>query len=112
MGAALHLGDETTAVAELLRMRHPEAQLDAAGGVTAAGFLCSPGAPGSGQVRVGHRAPFPTATTGGTFADNAAEEFVLVSAYADLLREHGWIVRELGTDRPRLLVSRLGGGVA
>lgn len=52
-----------------------------------------------------HRTQFPGVLTGLSFADAAAEEHVLVSAYADLLREHGWSVRELRTDRPRLLVS-------
>ncbi|WP_331718756.1 hypothetical protein [Streptomyces sp. NBC_00212] len=96
----------TAAVRSLLLTRHPAARLDATGKVATAGFLCSPGAPGSAQARVSHRTQFPgSALTGLSFADAAAEEHVLVSAYADLLREHGWSVRELRTDRPRLLIS-------
>ncbi|GAB2717830.1 hypothetical protein [Kitasatospora kifunensis] len=98
--------DETAAVAALLRLHHPAAQLDVNGRVVTAGFLCAPGAPDSGTVRVGHRVAFPSTLNGHTFEGNAAEEFVLVGAYADLLRTGGWTVRELRGDRPRLLARR------
>ncbi|MFJ3365834.1 hypothetical protein [Streptomyces anthocyanicus] len=95
----------TAAVRALLLTRHPAAQLDAAGKVATAGFLCSPGAPGSAKARVSHRTRFPGVLTGLSSADAAAEEHLLVSAYADLLRGRGWSVRELRGDRPRLLLS-------
>ncbi|MFD9453466.1 AAA family ATPase [Streptomyces sp. NPDC059985] len=95
----------TAAARALLLAFHPAARFDATGKVAVAGFLCSPGAPGHGQVRVSHRTPFPSVLNGLTFADAEAEEYVLVSAYADLLREHGWSVRELGSTRPGLLLS-------
>ncbi|EGX59188.1 MULTISPECIES: hypothetical protein [Streptomyces] len=102
--------DETAAVAAaataLLLAHHPAATFDATGAVATAGFLCLPGAPGTEQARVGHRAPFPRADNDRTFAGNAAEEFVLVAAYADLLREDGWMVREVTTTRPGLLISK------
>ncbi|MEX2985636.1 hypothetical protein [Streptomyces sp. C36] len=95
----------TAAARALLLTRRPAAQLDATGRVATAEFLCSPGAPGSAQARVSHRTQFPGVLTGLSFADAAAEEHVLVSAYADLLREHGWSVREPRIQRPGLLVS-------
>lgn len=102
--------DRTAAVAAaataLLLAHHPAAKFDTTGAVAAAGFVCLPGAPGSGQARVGHRAPFPRADNDRTFAGDAAEEFVLVAAYADLLRENGWTVREVTTTRPGLLVFK------
>ena len=101
--------DPTDAVADaartLLVTRHPAARIDVTGTVSGAGFLCSPGAPGSGRARVGHRTQFPGVLTGLSFADAAAEEHVMVSAYADLLQAHGWSVRELQHTRPALLVS-------
>ncbi|MEV7887478.1 hypothetical protein ACWD3I_25835 [Streptomyces sp. NPDC002817] len=96
----------TTAATTLLLAHHPAAKFDATGAVATAGFLSAPGVPGSAQARVAHRAPFPSALNGRTFADNAAEEFVAVAAYADLLREHGWTVTEVWTTRPGLLVSK------
>lgn len=96
----------TAAARALLLTRHPAATFDATGKVSAAGFLCSSGLPGTAQVRVSHRIAFPgSSLNGASFADAASEEYVLVSAYADLLREHGWSVRELPTDRHRLLLS-------
>ncbi|MFD5417531.1 hypothetical protein ACFWJT_05820 [Streptomyces sp. NPDC127069] len=49
-----------------------------------------------------HRAPFPAMLDRATFDGATAEEHVLVSAYADLLRDHGWSVRELPGQRARL----------
>ncbi|MFZ3476041.1 hypothetical protein ACODT4_44430 [Streptomyces sp. 2.9] len=96
----------TAAARSLLRTQHPAAQFDATGKVATGGFLCSPGAPGHVQVRVSHRTPFPSVLNGISFHDAAAEEHFFVSAYADLLREHGWSVRELGSsNRPGLLLS-------
>ncbi|MFF6903317.1 hypothetical protein [Streptomyces hydrogenans] len=95
----------TTAARALLLSCHPAATFDATGKVSTAGFLCSSGLPGAAQVRVSHHTAFPSTVNGLSFADAVAEEYVLVSAYADLLREHGWSVRELPTDRPRLLLS-------
>ncbi|MGW0604146.1 hypothetical protein [Streptomyces sp. NPDC002640] len=96
----------TTAVTTLLLAHHPKAKFDATGAVVTAGFLCSPGAPGSAQARVSHRTPFPSSANGLSFEGVAAEEYVLVAAYADLLREHGWTVIDRTTNRPRLLVSK------
>ncbi|WP_019061515.1 hypothetical protein [Streptomyces prunicolor] len=102
--------DKTAAVAAaataLLLAHHPAATFDTTGAVATAGFLCSPGWPGSEQARVSHRAQFPRADNDRTFSGNAAEEFVLVVTYADLLREDGWTVREVTTTRPGLLVSK------
>jgi hypothetical protein len=96
----------TTAARTLLLTRYPAARFDATGKVAVAGFLCSPGAPGAARIRVSHRTLFPgSALTGLSFADAAAEEHLLVSAYADLLRENGWQVEELPGNRARLLVS-------
>ncbi|MFB6840254.1 hypothetical protein [Streptomyces sp. NPDC056361] len=95
----------TSAARALLLTRHPAATFDATGKVATAGFLCSSGLPGAAQVRVSHRTVFPSVLNGLSFADAAAEEYVLVSAYADLLREHGWSVRELRGNRPHLLLS-------
>ncbi|GAB2925533.1 hypothetical protein [Streptomyces heilongjiangensis] len=99
----------TAAATALLLAHHPAATFDTTGAVATPGFLCSPGWPGSAQARVSHRAPFPRADNDRTFAGNAAEEFVLVAAYADLLREDGWTVREVTTTRPGLLVSKPSG---
>ncbi|WP_229914031.1 hypothetical protein [Streptomyces capitiformicae] len=96
----------TAAVTALLLTRHPTATFDTTGAVATAGFLCSPGAPGSAQTRVCHRAPFPSVFNGRSFTDIEAEEYVLVAAYADLLRDDGWTVTELPPDRPGLLVSK------
>lgn len=103
--------DETATVASevaaLLAVHHPTAKFDASGAVVSAGFLCAPGAPGSGQARVGHHALFPSSLNESSFHGNSAEEHVLVGAYADLLRGLGWTVTEqLKTQRPCLLVSR------
>ncbi|MFG2844223.1 hypothetical protein ACGF12_13775 [Kitasatospora sp. NPDC048296] len=90
------LDEEVSSAARaLLLTRHSEAKFDAARLVSVAGFVCGPGAPGRAQVRVCHRTRFPGVLSGLTFADAAAEEHVLVSAYADLLRAHGWSVREI-----------------
>ncbi|MEV7197982.1 hypothetical protein AB0N81_40240 [Streptomyces sp. NPDC093510] len=97
----------TLAATALLLQRYPAAQFDEYSRVLTAGFLCSPGWPGRGQVRVGHHVPFPDAINGYSFADVAAEEHVFVAAYADLLRADGWTVREVMTTRPKLLVSQL-----
>ncbi|WP_331731395.1 hypothetical protein [Kitasatospora sp. NBC_01300] len=94
----------SNAARDLLLTRYRAAQFDATRRVSTAGFLCSPGAPGSGKVRVCHRTRFPSVLNGLTFADAAAEEYVLVSAYADLLRANGWSVRER-QGRSALLVS-------
>ncbi|MEU6184012.1 hypothetical protein [Streptomyces coeruleorubidus] len=93
------------AVTALLLTRHPAATFDTTGAVATAGFLCTPGVPGSAQARVSHRSPFPSAANGLSFAAAAAEEYVLVAAYADLLAAHGWTVTDRTTNRPRLLVS-------
>lgn len=98
--------DETAAVAALLLTCHPAATFDTTGAVATAGFLCSPGAPGTGQTRVCHRAPFPSVFNGRSFAEVEAEEHVLVATYADLLRDHGWTVTEPAPERPGLLVSK------
>ncbi|MGR3935214.1 hypothetical protein [Streptomyces sp. BRA346] len=98
--------DETAAVTALLLTRHLPATFDTTGAVATAGFLCSPGAPGSAQTRVCHRAPFPSAFNGRSFADVEAEEHVLVATYADLLRKDGWTVTERPSGRPGLLVSK------
>ncbi|MDJ0346826.1 hypothetical protein QMK19_38595 [Streptomyces sp. H10-C2] len=98
--------DEVAAVTGVLLAYHPTAQRDASRAVVTSGFVCSPGAPGSGAVRVGHRCPFPTVLNGRDFPEVAAEEFVFTSAYADLLRNHGWTVRDVSTTRPCLLVAR------
>ncbi|MFD5615848.1 hypothetical protein [Kitasatospora sp. NPDC127060] len=96
----------SSAARALLLTRHPEAKFDATRLVSVAGFLSGPGAPGSAQVRVCHRTRFPGVLSGLTFGDAAAEEHVLVSAYADLLRAHGWSVREIRFNkRPSLLAS-------
>lgn len=50
--------------------------------------------------------PFPDAFNNYSFAHVAAEEYVFVAAYADLLRAEGWMVREVTTTRPKLLVSQ------
>ncbi|MFJ1757369.1 hypothetical protein [Kitasatospora sp. NPDC088134] len=93
------------AARDLLLTRYPAAQFDATGRVSVTGFVYAPGAPGDGKARIGHRTPFPSPLNGISFADAAAEEYVLVSAYADLLRARGWSVRELKTTRPALLAS-------
>lgn len=98
--------EATAAAAELLLTRHPAAQFDTYSRVTTAGFLCAPGWPGRRQVRIAHRTLFPDAVNGLTFADAAAEEHVLVAVYADLLRAHGWTVKEIMTTRPGLLASQ------
>ncbi|WP_327359762.1 hypothetical protein [Streptomyces sp. NBC_01304] len=103
--------DEVVAqVVAVLSEHHPAAQLDVNGGVSRPGYLVAAGAPGRGQARVQHRTLFPGATSGVSFADAAAEEFVLVEAYADLLRAEGWAVRYRPTTRPNLLVSPPPGG--
>ncbi len=96
----------TAAVTAILLTHHPAATFDATGAVATAGFLCSDGAPGSAQTRVGHHAPFPSVFNGQSFADVEAEEYVLVAAYADLLREHGCTVTEPAPERASLLVSK------
>ncbi|MEJ8654703.1 hypothetical protein WKI65_43395 [Streptomyces sp. MS1.AVA.3] len=90
----------------VLAEHHPAAVFDPVnGGVSRPGFLVAPGAPGQGRARVQHRTLFPSALSGVSFADAAAEEFVLVDAYADLLRACGWEVQYRSTTRPNLLVS-------
>lgn len=89
----------------VLAEHHPAAVLDDSGAVSRPGFLVGPGAPGQGRARVQHRTLFPSALSGLSFADAAAEEFVAVEAYADLLRACGWEVRYRPTTRPNLLLS-------
>jgi 8-oxo-dGTP diphosphatase len=86
----------------------PLARFDDTGKVATAGFLHSPGLPGSGTVRVGHRCPFPSALNDWTFPEIAEEERARVADYAELLRECGWTVKDLTVEpgRPRLLVSK------
>ncbi|MFI8932367.1 hypothetical protein ACIG3E_32470 [Streptomyces sp. NPDC053474] len=88
----------------VLAEHHPAAVFSEAGAVVRPGFLVAPGAPGQGRARVQHRTLFPSALSGVSFDDAAAEEFVAVEAYADLLRAGGWEVRYRPTTRPNLLV--------
>ncbi|MDH6129407.1 zf-TFIIB domain-containing protein [Kitasatospora sp. GP82] len=94
------------AVRAVLLTRYPEAQHDPAGMVATAGFSSGPGAPGRAQARVVHHTRFPGVLSGLTFADAEAEVHVFASAYADLLRQLGWSVREIHyNQRLSLLVS-------
>ncbi len=93
----------------VLAEHHSAAAFDETGRVSRPGFLVAAGAPGQERVRVQHRTLFPSALSGLSFADAAAEEFVLVETYADLLRAHGWEVRYRSTTRPNLLASPPGG---
>lgn len=101
--------DETEGVAKTLAAHYPEAAFDAGGAVVTAGFLVSPGLPGT--VRVSHRCPFPSLANGRTFDDLASEESLQTAVYGQLLRERGWMVDDRTTNRPRLLVSMPSTGV-
>ncbi|GGX51581.1 hypothetical protein GCM10010341_86360 [Streptomyces noursei] len=99
------IDDVVAAVTAVLAEHHPAAVLDETGAVSRPGFLVAPGAPGQRRARVQHRTLFPSALSGVSFADAAAEEFVFVEVYADLLRAYGCEVRYRPTTRPNLLVS-------
>ncbi|MFJ8677305.1 hypothetical protein [Streptomyces sp. NPDC093589] len=98
--------DETEQVSAALSAHYPRAAFDATGAVARAGFLASPGLPGSGTVRVSHRELFPSSAGGKSFADIAEAERAHVDAYAQLLCELGWLATDRTTNRPRLLVSK------
>ncbi|WP_331750923.1 hypothetical protein OG215_36940 (plasmid) [Streptomyces globisporus] len=90
----------------VLAEKHAAAVFDETEKVARPGFLVAPGASGAGRARVQHRTLFPSDERSTlSFADAAAEEFLLVEAYADLLRAAGWEVQYRSATRPNLLVA-------
>lgn len=96
----------TARASAVLAEKYAAAVFDETGKVARPGFLVAPGAPGAGRARVQHRTLFPSDERSElSFADAAAEEFVLVEAYADLLGAAGWEVQCRPATRPNLLVA-------